>query len=86
MESEREVQHPAALREILTHKGASSVDAIAGILAKIHANDAIEPFLDMVVEITGAERAFLLEHQVDDGWKCILARNLDQEDLHQPLD
>jgi DNA-binding NtrC family response regulator len=86
MESQREVQHPATLREILTHEGASSVDAIAGILAKIHANDAIEPFLDMVVEITGAERAFLLEHQVDDGWKCILARNLDQENLHQPLD
>ena len=86
MESEREAQHPASLREILTPRGASSLDAIAGILSKFPANDAFEPFLDMIVEITGAERVFLLEQKTDDNWECRLARNLDQEDLRQPLD
>ncbi|MEE2883788.1 MAG: sigma 54-interacting transcriptional regulator [Planctomycetota bacterium] len=86
MESAREAQHPAALRQILTPRGASSLDNIPRVLSEISAVEAIQTFLDLVVETTGAERAFLLQQQQDDSWKCVLARNLDREDLRQPLD
>ncbi|MGE4619267.1 MAG: sigma-54 dependent transcriptional regulator [Planctomycetota bacterium] len=85
MKSAQEIQHPAALREILTLTGASSLDALTQILAGIDKNDAIRAFLDLVVETTSAERVFLLQEN-DGQWDCPLARNLDLEDLRQPLD
>ncbi len=86
MESAREAQHPAALREILALKDAPSLDHIPLILAEIDSLEAFQPFMDLLVETSGSERAFLLHKQSDDSWNCLLARNLDGETIRQPLD
>jgi transcriptional regulator with PAS, ATPase and Fis domain len=47
--------------------------------------DRMPCFLDSLVELAAAERAFLL-HRDDQGeWECPLARDLDRENVRQPL-
>lgn len=86
MESARESLNPVILNEILSSSGADSLDAIARILAESPADDTLLRLIDLAVQTTGAERGFLLRRDGDDRWACLGARNLDGEEIRNPLD
>ncbi len=86
MEFARETQNPALLKEILSASGAESLDALARILSQSADRDALPQLIDLAVEVAAAERGFLLEADPDRAWHCRVARNLDGEDIRNPLD
>ena len=86
MEFARETQNPALLKEILSASGADSLDALARILSRSAGQEALPQLIDLAVEVAAAERGFLLEANPDRVWNCRIARNLDGEDIRNPLD
>lgn len=86
MESAREAQNPALLHEILAQDGTGSATALAAMLAQSDPQKSLRALLDLAIESVGAERGFLLRPSQDHPWQCLLARDLDREELRNPLD
>ena len=47
--------------------------------------DRMPRFLDALLEMTTAERIFLVHQDGQGNWECPLARDLDRENIRQPL-
>ncbi|MDE0960955.1 MAG: sigma-54 dependent transcriptional regulator [Planctomycetota bacterium] len=86
MESAREAQNPTILHEILVQAGSTSLTALATILAHADPQQSLRTLLDLAIESAGAERGFLLRPSPQNSGQCLMARDLDREELRNPLD